>query len=363
MLPQRILYVLKIFPKLSETFIASELGELSRRGIQLRILSLLPPRETLRHESIAEAGLDALACYDPEQFARVAGEFRPQLVHAHFATEATAVARELATNLGVPFTFTAHGYDIHRKPPPDFGARAAAAQAVITVSRANADYIGRTFGVPESRLRVISCGVDIDLFSPAPGRLSSSPEPLVVCVARLVMVKNLSLLLEACAALRARDIRFRCVVIGDGPCRPELESLRARLELETAVEMPGAASQKEIVNWWQQADVGVLTSDNEGMPVSLMEAAACGVPVVATAVGGVPELVEQGVTGLLAQRGDAAALAGALAALLTDASLRARMSLAARRRAQEKFSIRRQADLLLSLWSDFVEERPDGHHR
>jgi glycosyltransferase involved in cell wall biosynthesis len=356
MVPRRIAYVLKIFPKLSEVFIASELGELRRRGVELQIFSLLPPREELRHELIAGAGLDRLAYYEPARFAELAGRFRPQLLHAHFATEATAVARELAAGLGVPFTFTAHGYDIHRKPPPDFAARAGAARAVVTVSRANADYITRTFGVPESRLRVIPCGIDIDQFSPARGRPRGS-EPLIVCVARMVAVKNLGILLQACARLRDRKIGFRCVVIGEGPCRKELEALRAQLSLENAVEMPGAAPQGEVARWWQQADVGVLTSDNEGMPVSLMEAAACAVPVVATAVGGVTELVEQGVTGLLAPRGDAAAVADALVTLLRDAGLRARMSVAARQRAQERFSSTRQADLLLSLWSDLLEEK------
>src|SRR6185503_19517130 len=164
MVPRRIAYVLKIFPKLSETFIASELAELRRRGVELQILSLLPPREELRHEVIAGAGLDEIAHYDPSRFPELLKKFRPQLLHAHFATESTTAARELAAGLRVPYCFTAHGYDIHRKPPADFGERAASAGAVVTVSQANAEYIVRTFGVPGSRLRVIPCGVDLQQF-------------------------------------------------------------------------------------------------------------------------------------------------------------------------------------------------------
>ena len=369
MSPRRIAYVLKVFPKISETFIASELAELRRRGIELRVLCLQPPRSGLRHDIVASAGLEHITCYEPKGFSAVIKEFRPQLLHAHFATEATEAAIELATEERIPFTFTAHGYDIHRKAPADFAGRAAAARAVVTVSQANADFIRRAFGVRPSHIRVIPCGVDTQVFRPRSEwphvqpfdaraskgcSLSPSEPPLLVCVARQVEVKNLGLLLQSCASLRERGVNFRCALIGDGPCRGELEEMRARLGLEALVEMPGAAEQKEVLAWWQRAAVAVLTSDNEGMPVSLMEAAACGVPAVATAVGGVPELVEEGVTGLLVPAGDADALAAALEQVITAHELRARMSLAARRRAERKFSVARQVEQLLALWSELL---------
>ena len=146
----RVAYVVNVFPKLSETFIAGELAELRRRGVNLRVLSLQQPKETLRHDFIAQAELDKITCYRPEEFANVIREFEPQLLHAHFATEPTAAARKLSERLGVPFTFTAHGYDIRRKAPPDLAARAAAARAVVTVSNANAHHIAETFGVVNS---------------------------------------------------------------------------------------------------------------------------------------------------------------------------------------------------------------------
>jgi glycosyltransferase involved in cell wall biosynthesis len=99
----------------------------------------------------------------------------------------------------------------------------------------------------------------------------------------------------------------------------------------------------------------VLTSENEGMPVSLMEAAACGVPAVATAVGGVPELVEHGVTGLLAPAGAATAFADALQSLLLDSAWRAKLGALARQRVLERFSLSRQVDALLDLWSEMLQ--------
>src|SRR5256884_2059446 len=101
---RRVAYVLRVFPKISETFIVSELAELRRRGIEVRILSLRPPAEALRHALVEDAGLTERTLYDPEEFAGRLREFHPEILHAHFATEATASTWRLARDLGVPFT-------------------------------------------------------------------------------------------------------------------------------------------------------------------------------------------------------------------------------------------------------------------
>src|SRR5437899_1332375 len=359
--------------RLYRRLVIGSLLALARAAIRKAPILVLDEPERLHSErttlpithDLSPAASAHVILYAPKACLAVVNEFRPQLLHAHFATEATAAALDLAAEHSIPFTFPAHGYDIHRKAPLDFGPRAAAGRAVVTVSEANAAYIARAFGVPRSHIRVIPCGVDTDRFRPlahaaeasepaSSGIPAAAPPawhqaPLIVCVARLVAVKNLPLLLESCALLKSRGVNFRCALIGDGPCRSELEAASARLGLQDIVQMPGAAEQQEVLQWWQRATVGVLTSDNEGMPVSLMEAAACGVPAVATAVGGVPELVQDGATGLLVPAGDAAALASALERLLLDRSLRERLSLAARGHAEAKFSVRRQVDQLLAL--------------
>src|SRR5262249_40831839 len=251
--------------------------------------------------------------------------------------------------------FTAHGYDIYRRPPEDFAARAAAAAAVVTVSRANARHIERVFGVPARCLTTIPCGVDTERFRPASG---PRPEPSrILCVARLVKVKNHELLLRACALLRDRGHEFRCVLVGDGAERGEIETRRVELGLEDVIEMSGAARQEEVLERWREAAIGVLTSSSEGMPVALMEAAACGVPVVATAVGGVTELVEHGKTGLLVPARDVPALAAALERLLNGPATARDMAFAARRRAEELFSVRREVDALLALWDEVLDRR------
>lgn len=346
---RRVAYVLKTFPKLSETFISEELAEVVRRGLDVRIYAMKRPDECLVHEIATRARLLERVTYDLDAFRRELRSFRPQLIHAHFATEPTRLARELAVPSDCPFTFTAHGHDVYRKAPPDFADRAAAAAAVVTVSEANARYITERFGVPREQLHVVSCGVDVQCFRPARSR----PEPgLIVCVARMSPVKNLGLLIRACGRLRDRGIPFRCVLIGEGRCRPELETLQAELRLEDRLEFAGALTQDQVISWWQRASVGALTSHSEGMPVSLMEAAACGVPVVATAVGGIPELVDNGRTGIVVPADQAQDLAEALGQLLANEPRRREMGRAARERAVARFSVSHQLDQLTAIWEE-----------
>lgn len=346
---RRVAFVVNTFPKLSETFVMNELAELRRRGIEVLVLSLQPPTELLRHEIVAEAGLLERTVHGRAAFGDALRGFRPDLLHAHYATEPTAAACELALELGIPFTFTAHGYDITRRPPVDLAARASRAAAVVTVSRANARHLVEHFGVPAERIRVVPCGVDVDRFRPNGGPASPAS---IVCVARMSPVKNLGLLLDACAMLRKRGLEFRCALVGDGRVRVELEAARSSLRLEDTVDFVGPATQAQVLSFWQHASVAALTSHREGMPVSLMEAAACGVPAVATAVGGVAELVEDEVTGLLAPPGDARAFAAALERLLTQRDLAARLGAAARERVQERFSLAGEVDGLLALWDE-----------
>lgn len=346
----RLAYVLRVFPKLSETFVVGELAELRRRGRDVRILSLEPARETLRHDLVAEAGLDTLTTLDPAAFDEELRRFRPHLVHAHFATEATAAAREVAAAHGLPYTCTAHGYDVYRKPPPDFAARAEGAAAMVTVSEANAAYIERTFGVDRAKLHVIPCGIDLERFAPGPGRDPS----LIVAVARLNPVKRIDVLLDACAELRRRGVEFRCVVVGDGTRREELRQQHAALELGRHVTFAGALEQRDVARWWRRAGIAALSSEREGMPVCLMEAAAAALPAVAPAMGGIPELVEDGVTGLLVPPLDPPALADALERLLRDRALATRLGAAARRRALERFSVATQVDRLEGVWQEVL---------
>lgn len=350
-----VAYVVNMFPKLSETFIANEVAELVRRGVTCRVLSLKAPTETLRHPVVKTLPLEEMVFFDERAFRRSLVATPPDVVHAHFATEPTRVARAIAGDLDLPYTFTAHGYDVYRRPPADLAARVRDAAAVVTVSDANAEHLAQACGADRDRLHVLPCGVDLDYFVPAPPRIEPAT---VVCVARLRPVKNLGVLLHACRLLKDRGLTVRTVVIGEGPSLAELSALRAALALERDVCFEGAQDQATVRDWWQRATAGVLTSESEGMPVSLMEAAACGVPAVAPAVGGIPELIAHGETGFVTAPNAPDAIADGLARLVTEPQLRATMSVAARRRAEARFSAGRQVDTLLSLWAPLVRRVP-----
>lgn len=346
--PFRIAYVVNMFPKLSETFVLEEVAELTRRGVDVRILSLKQPGDAVQHPLVNAANLGPRTWYDRHAFEAALTQAPPDLVHAHFATEPTRVAREIAHRAGVPFSFTAHGYDVYRKPAADLADRARAAAAVITVSQANADHLVERFGVPRRHITVLPCGVDLDRFQPP----STARNPrTVVAVARLRPVKNLGLLLGVSAELRARRVAHQVVIVGDGPDREALQRERDALGLTDVVHFAGPLDQAGVAAWWQRATVGILTSVSEGMPVSLMEAAACGVPVVAPAVGGIPELVAHGRTGFVVPPQDLTAFADALERLLTDADLCRRFSDEAATRARARFGVTRQVDALLEVWT------------
>lgn len=344
---QRIAYILKTFPKLSETFITEELAEVRRRGIDVSIYALKRPAENLQHELVNRAGLLDLVTYDLDEFRDRLDAFQPQLIHAHFATEPTRIARKLAADLGVPFTFTAHGHDVYRKPPADFADRAAAASAVVTVSHANVQYICSRFGILAAKIHRVPCGIDVRRFQP---NLSERQRGLIVCVARFSPVKNHELLLRACRLLKDRHVDFHCVLIGEGRRREPIERQRTELGLNDVVELVGALTQHDVMRWWQRAGVAVLTSHSEGMPISLMEASACGVPIVATAVGGIPELVLDGRTGLVVEPDNERQLAAALESMLIDPEKATRMGASARALAVREFTVGKQVDDLLRIW-------------
>ena len=170
---ERVAYVVNSFPKLSETFIAEELAELRRRGIEVRILSLRRPDEDEPHHEVVErSNLLEHTRYDRDEFERGLDAFDPDLVHAHFATRPAHAARELARAHRLRYSFTAHRYDIYDRPPRDFKALADEACVAVTVSDANVRYIRDTFGVTGA-IPVVPCGVDTHRL--VPGKPAEPP--------------------------------------------------------------------------------------------------------------------------------------------------------------------------------------------
>jgi glycosyltransferase involved in cell wall biosynthesis len=399
--PARVAYVTSRFPKLSETFVFSELLALERRGVAVDLYPLLRERARLSHPEAAP--LVARAHYTPFLspaivasqlfwlrrrpraylrawhdvltgtwgsanffagalccFPKVAHAARRMQadgvthVHCHFANHPAVAGLIIRRLTGIPFSFTAHGSDLHKERRM-LGRKVAEAAFVATVSHDNRRLILQECGERAApKVQVVRAGVDTRLFAPAADRgTSDAPGPLtVVCVGTLHEVKGQAYLIEACRLLADEGVALRCRLIGDGPDAPALHARIRAARLENRVVLAGARTRAEVAAELRRADAlvapSVPTRDGrrEGIPVVLMEAMSTGLPVIASAISGIPELVEDEIGGLLVPPRDARAIAGALARLAADPALRARLGRAARRRVLAEFDLESSADAL-----------------
>lgn len=392
---RRTAYVLKMYPRFSETFVVNELRAVEAAGEHVEVFSLRGPTDGRFHESLAQvrapvaylrsSGLRATDVWDVLGAARaelpgLAGwldelldaavvdavqsvELAVQLrrrgithVHAHFASVATTVARLAARLAGVPYSFTAHAKDIFHDDvdPADLERKLADAAAVVTVSDFNHAHLRERFPTASSAVVRIYNGLDLDAFSYEDPRYRP---PVVAAVGRLVEKKGFGDLLDAVARLVRRGTPIRLDLVGTGPCEPALREQTTRLGLGGHVRLHGALPQGRVRQVVQSAAVlaapCVVGADGnrDGLPTVLLEGMALGTPCVATPVTGVPEAVVDGVTGLLVPERDPARLAEALHRLLADGALRSRLARSARALVEAEFDMHHQAPRLRKLFN------------
>jgi len=303
----------------------------------------IPRRKVPTMARSISARADARAFAD---IASIIRSYRPDVIHTHMS-KAGLLTRSAAMVLSrAPRVHTFHGNIFSGY----FGGRTSA--AIIRAERLLASTSARIVALSDQqkaaliaagvadarRIEVVPLGLDLAPFRnvdpiEARRRLGLDPDELaIVTIARLVGIKRLDRLLDATAALHARGIPARLHLVGDGPERPALEARAAELGLgSAAVVFHGWSDQA--VDWHGAADVVALTSDSEGTPLVLIEAAAAARPVVATDVGGVADVVQDGSTGFVVDPGRPEALVDALAALLMDRDLARRFGSAGRERA------------------------------
>lgn len=301
---------------------------------------------------------------------RTTRRYRPAIVHTHTA-KAGALGR-LAALIAVrprpAIVHTYHGHVLEGYFGPLVSRAyrlverllARRSDRLVAVSEATADDLARLGVAPREAFRVVPLGLDLTRFDDlADGagaglrsRLGVGPdEVLVAFVGRLVPIKRLDVLLRAFARLGEAQPSLRLVIVGDGELRDQLVRLGAELGLGNTVSFIGLTT--EIAEVAAAADIAVLSSDNEGTPVSLIEAAAAGVPAVATAVGGVADVVDAG-TGILVPPGQPEALAAGLARLAADAPLRERMGRRARDHVRERYAVERLLGDIDALYRELL---------
>jgi glycosyltransferase involved in cell wall biosynthesis len=385
------------FPRLSETFVFSEILALERRGVPVSLYPLLREQAAVVHPEVdplvARANFTPFLSLDIARsnlwwlvrrpkaylgalhdalvgtrtslnffvgalgiFPKTAHNARRmeaegvRHVHCHFANHPALAGLIIHRLTGIPYSFTAHGSDLHVDRTM-LDRKVAEAAFVATVSHYNRRLIleecGERFA---DKVHVVRAGVDTRLFAPAPVAAVPDDRALrVLCIGTLLEVKGQTYLIEACRLLAEQGVDVSCRLIGGGQDRIALERQIAAAGLAGRVVLAGPRTRDQIADELRHADVLAAPSvptrqgKREGIPVVLMEAMSCGLAVVASRISGIPELVEDGVSGLLVAPRDASALAAALRRLHEDPALRARLGAAARERVQAEFDLERSA--------------------
>lgn len=270
-------------------------------------------------------------------------------VHAHFIDRAAVVALVVGRLLDLPYSATAHANDIYVNPVL-IDRKLSEAGFVATCTEANAEHLRRQAG---GRARVICLyhGLDVNEYD-VPLR-SGVDEPLLLAVGQLKEKKGFAYLIEACRLLSERGVSFRLEIIGEGPLRDSLQTSIARAGLEGDVILRGALSHDEVKEAYRRADLFVLPcvtaadGDRDGIPNVILEAMASGLPVVSTVHSGIPEAVEDGVSGLLVPPADSGALAEALVVLVGDEGMRRAYGEAGRKLVADSFDVSRNVHSLV----------------
>jgi len=285
-------------------------------------------------------------------------------LHVHWASYPATVAYVVQRLTGIPFSVSAHAYDIYMVPRM-LPAKIRAARFFVTCAKTNAAFLERLAG-PDVHDKIIVSyhGVDVSRFVPATAE-TRQPGPLViVSCGQLERYKGMHLLIDACAALRQRGVDLVCRIIGEGAQRAQLQQQIDRLGLSQHVQLTGARPHAEVAATYQHADVFVLASELAGrsgrrdvIANVIVEAMAAGLPVVASHIPGVEELVEDGVSGYLFRPNDLNGLIAAMAKLADNSAERRRCGSAGRRRVLRDFDNSKNVRDLADLLRQPAEER------
>jgi glycosyltransferase involved in cell wall biosynthesis len=397
----KIAYVLSQFPVISQTFVMNEIVELIAKGHEVFIFSLSRPRGAGMHREVSKYFLierthyfPVVSCissdmqepgprlaslgsqvYGPDSFggrvlnlicraavapyfARLAERLKIEVLHAHFYGMASSLAALVSGRTGIPFTYTCHAVDIFVAPRPRVMRRHMdAASRIITPSEYNKEYLMRLTGIPSGKIEVIRACHAIDKFKAVQRRENGR---VIISTGRLVEKKGIAYAISALQTLVGEfpDLRYR--IIGNGPEKRKIQDLVKSLNLEMYVELLDRSGHTSFMQNLAIAAFMVLPcvrteeGDMDVCPLVLQEAMCSGVPVLSTNISAIPELIENGVEGLVVPPNDVYSLAAAMRSLLKNEDLREQMGQAGRRKMDDKFNIHEEVDKLLTVWKEAI---------
>ncbi len=407
-----VAYLTSRFPVISETFILYEILELERLGLRVEVFPLMRQQEHVQHAEartiverahysrfISPAVLKAQLYWLRKRpgaylrawkaalrgnmgslgfllralvvvpqaalFARQMQDVGVEHIHAHWATHPALAAYVIQCLTDLPYSITAHAHDIYEDRAM-LDEKLRHASFVVTISDYNQRFLRELYGSSVAdKIVVIHCGIDPDVFQPRPVK-ADSDRFTIICVANLRDYKGHPYLIDACAHLKTQKVKFRCLLVGEGEDRPQIEAQIARLGLNDCITLLGHQPRQRVSELVAEADVMVLpsiitkTGKKEGIPVALMEALATEKPVVATAISGIPELIEDGRSGLLVPERDSHALAEAIRRLYDSPALRKELGAAGRAKVLREFNLQANTAALFKLLVQPWRTQPVG---
>lgn len=403
----KVAYTMSRFPKLTETFILYEILALEKMGVQVELFPLIHEKQPVKHPEAERMekrahfhpfiSLKILAANfyyllrKPKTYfgtllevlagtfgslnffvgalgifpkcARMAFEMERlgvRHLHAHFANHPAAAALIIHRLTGIPYSFTAHGSDLHVDRTM-LDKKILNSAFTVTISNFNKNVMIEECGERvRDKIRVVHCGADVSQFKPNFKKEDNRPFQ-ILCVASFEEVKGHQYLVEACKVLKERGVDFQCHFVGYGPLRNRVIQQVQKLGLDDQIIIHPPRPRHEIVKMLADAEVKALPSvptkqgKREGIPVVLMEAMASGLPVVSSRLSGIPELVEDGVAGILVVPRDVSGLAEALFNLSRDPELRRRMGEAGREKVLREFNLEKNAEELARLFLNKID--------
>lgn len=402
--------VLKGYPRISETFISNEILLLESLGFSIHIISMREPRESFAHADVGK--IKARVQYLPStilghllplgyhnlmlalkrprayfkaismaaarwrrtrksatlkhllQAGYLVHHFLPgtHIIHfqAHFAHSPTSVAMFASILSGIPFSFFAHAKDIYTSDPRQLKEKMDLAKFVVTCTRYNQKYLNSLAGNGKTPVFCVYHGINLDYFSPEPRPASCALPYNILTVARMTEKKGLDIVYQALAILRDRGVKFKHTLIGEGADNEKILRLIKDLGLESVTTLAGTLAHDAVIHYYAKADLFVLgcriaaDGDRDGIPNVMAESMAMNVPVAAPKVSGIPEFLEDGVTGKMVAPDDPSALAAAMETLLTDEELRKRVIPEARKRIVREFNNKELIRDLARIYSDRI---------
>jgi glycosyltransferase involved in cell wall biosynthesis len=408
--PPTLGYILKGYPRISETFISNEILLLERLGFQMRLFPMRHPREDFCHDSVkqiraqvdylpTELLLDFPRLLLPNIFMAVkqAKRYRQGLalawqrykrtaklatlkhllqagylcnshllqekslthLHGHFAHSPTSVTMFAALLSGRTFSFTAHAKDIYTSNKAQLREKIRLARFVITCTDYNRRYLEDIAEGLDTPIHCIYHGIDLKLFSPQNDHGSCSPPYKILTVARMTEKKGLPTLYRALAILKAQKVSFRHTLIGDGDDKEKILQLIRDLDLSKECRCLGTRTHKEVLKQFEESDLFVLAceiaenGDRDGIPNVLVESLAMGVPSLSTTVSAIPEILLNGSSGITIPPSDPETMARQILHSLTDSNLRKTLMEGGRKHTRNHFDNR---SLVAKLGNIFHEQ-------